>query len=245
MPYMKKILLICLSAVAVVFSTFAESADYRLNVQDFTELKVSDNISVVYQSEPDSAGWVRFTCDPSIASKLMFNNNKSRLTIQLSTEEPTVEGSPVVYVSSSVLTKAENSGDSVLVLRNPADINSLKIRVIGNGMIIAENVHASSVDAGITTGCGRIDISGKVKKAKLHNVGTGPIHAYDLESEQTKCIILGTGPIECTVTELLSIYGAGSGTVYYKGSPEVKRRSIGVKTVHADSDSISVQTPVK
>ena len=75
-----------------IFATFvmgflsamaSEPADYKLEVQDFTELKVTDNINVDYHCSADSAGWAFFTCPPEMATMLLFSNDKSCLHIQV------------------------------------------------------------------------------------------------------------------------------------------------------------------
>ena len=81
----------------------AETADYKLEVQDFSELKVTDNINVVYHCSSDSAGWVYFTCDPEVSSKLLFSNDKACLHIQVAADEVSLDKLPVVHVYSSAL----------------------------------------------------------------------------------------------------------------------------------------------
>ena len=214
-----------------------EKAEYRLNVQDFTELKVSDAINVDYHCSADSAGWAYFTTTPEMAQNLLFSNNKACLTIQLS---PELAGQsvelPTIHVYSSVLAKAENSADSTLRILSNLPQPSFKARVIGNGTLIVRYVRATNVDASIATGCGHLVIAeGTAARVKLTNVGTGPLEAGGLEAQRVKVMAFGTGSIDCTATEAMTVYGAGSGTVHYAGHPEkVTNRAIGVKLVAID-----------
>jgi len=228
---MKKYILPIILCFVSASYTFAEPADYKLEVKDFAKLKVTDNINVEYICSSDSAGWVYFTCDPSISSRLIFSNNKSCLHIQVSSDDEILTGLPTLRVYSSYLTKAENDSDSTLRVLSNAPVPNFKCRVVGNGTIIVNNVDANSVEAAITTGKGHIVIvNGKSQKAKLTNVGTGPIEAGALKARNVKVTLFGTGDIDCTATESISIYGAGSGKVYYGGNPEkVSNRSLGVK----------------
>ena len=203
-------------------------ADYKLNVQDFSELVVDNDLSVDYFCSPDSAGWAVFTCLPQKAEMIMFNNNKSCLRIQLDTESKNVGDMPKIKVYSSTLSKVVNSGDSIVRVFSPAAVTQLKSHLIGNGILELFDVHVSNMEAGITTGKCTIRISGKAQKAKLHNVGTGLIDAKGLVASQVKCILMG-GHIECNAGDNLTISGAG-GNVKYHGTPKkLSNRSLGAK----------------
>lgn len=211
----------------------SEPADYRLEVQDFNSLKVSDAINVDYHCSADSAGWVYFTATPEMASNLLFTNNKATLTMQLADQRPELGPVPTIHVYSSVLTKVENSSDSTVRVLSNVPLSSFKATVIGNGTLIVRYVRATSVDASIKTGCGHLVITnGTAARAKLSNVGTGPLEAGGLKAQRVKVMAFGTGPVDCYASESLTVYGAGSGTVHYAGAPEkVSNRSLGVKLV--------------
>ena len=226
---MKKIFFAIASAIICVSASFA--APYALNMKDFTELKVVDGINVIHKCMPDSAGCVTFETSESIAPKILFSNNKNQLKIELSTDGETIKGLPTVHVYSSFLAKAENSGDSTITVITPAPASQLKLRVIGNGTIIAKDIHATQAEGKIDSGKGHVVMTGKVQNVKLSNTGTGRIEAGNLQAETGKCSILGTGPIDCSVSDELTIVGLGSGTVYVKGKPKIKNRTIGVKVV--------------
>ncbi|MDO4319285.1 MAG: DUF2807 domain-containing protein [Bacteroidales bacterium] len=232
-----KYITIAAMIIAGAFAAVAgEPATYRLEVQDFKELKVTDAINVDYVCSPDSAGWVEFECEPEMASSLLLTNNKSCLHIQVATEMLDGRSLPTVRVYSSSLTKVENLADSTVRVLSNVPVTSFKARIVGNGTLVVRDVEAISVDAGIATGKGHLVISnGKAAKAKLSNVGTGPLEAGGMAVDRLKVMALGTGPVDCWALETLSLYGAGSCTVYYRGQPEkITNRSIGVKLVHVD-----------
>lgn len=230
------------ASIALILAVFVKAEDaalYRLNVQDFTELKVSDGVNVEYHNSTDSAGWAYFTCTPSIAHRLLFTNNKSQLHIQVDRYDGFKEPLPTIHVHSQLLTKVENSSDSTIVLSALSPVKSFKASIIGNGTLVINGVEATSFEASINTGRGHIVATGKSARAKYTSVGTGPIEAGTLEAGKVKILLLGTGNIDCFATESLNIYGAGSGTVYFSGEPaKVTNRSLGVKSVNLNmSDS--------
>ncbi|MBD5233301.1 MAG: hypothetical protein HDS65_03885 [Bacteroidales bacterium] len=208
----------------------AESTTHKVHVQDFADLTVVDGVNVEYHCDADRAGWAEFTCDDEIASHLIFTTNADKLTIQTDAIETPVEGVPTVKVYSVHLHRCENSGDSLLVVNLGEHADKFKVKQIGNGATIVNGLDVDNLDSSVATGRGSITLHGNAAKASISNVGSGPIDASDLAAEQIKCFLFGTGDVKCAPAETLKIFGAGSGSVFYKGTPEkVSNRSIGLK----------------
>ena len=55
------------------------------------------------------------------------------------------------------------------------------------------------------------------------------IQADDLRAQNVSINCSGTGSVGVWGVEKLSIFGMGSTSVYYKGHPEIKNRSVGPK----------------
>ncbi len=231
-----------LSALFIACSAYAanaQSAPYKLDVGDFSELKVPDGINVEYRCSTDSAGWAYFECDPKIAQMLIFTNKKNSLKIQVAADGAKVTDLPTVYVYSLTLQKVENSGDSTVKVVRTLPVREFKGSVIGNGTLIISDLKTHQADLAIRTGNGHLVANGKTREANLRNVGTGKLEASGLQSEVTKCNIVGTGPIDCNASVALSVTGAGSGKVYYGGTPsKITNRSIGVKAISVDTKQV-------
>lgn len=241
---MKRLLnIIMMTLAAVPAALLAQPTDYKINVQDFNELIVVDGVNVYYHHSVDSTGYACFTCEPTQVSHIIFENKGGLLSIQSDADEAAVKGLPDVHVYSATLTKATNSGDSLLCVVNPAPVSSFKASQIGNGAMKVLNIEAGKIEAGNMTGHGHLSISGKADKAVLKNVGTGPVDAVKLESADIKCYMLGTGNIECSPSGTLRIFGAGTGKVLYHATPQkIQNRSIGVVIVNANQPEESEQT---
>lgn len=219
-----------LLAGALMMYAADNSADYKLKVENFTELVVVDGVRVEYHCNADSAGWARFSCPPELASKIQFTNNAERLTVRSAAEEVVISGLPKVTVYSHGLHKVENSGDSIVevFMSQPAD--EFKALQIGNGILKIHNLDAGALDVGVTAGKGSVAVDGKAKKAKISNVSAGPVDASRLEVVNVNCVVFGSGCIDCSPSESLRVYGAGSGKVYYHSVPsKIINRGIGVK----------------
>ncbi len=227
-----RILIFLISVVSMFSAVKAQNADYKLNVQNFCELTVVDGINVDYYCRPDSAGWVIFSCEPGLASRIMFDNRAEHLTVQTDADESPIEGVPLLKVYSASLRKIENSGDSTVRAFVGVPVKQFKARQIGNGSLEVHGLDAGIVDAGVTAGCGSLHLDGKAVKATIRNVGTGPIDASDLHSSEVRCFIFGTGDVDCRPKDKLRVFGAGSGIVYYHDTPaKITNRGIGVKAL--------------
>jgi hypothetical protein len=211
---------------------------YEIDVKDFYDLKVIENIKVDYKCNADSAGLATFTTTSDLASVLMFSNNKNRLDIQTSTSGVSYDNLPRITVYSRFLNSVENDGDSLVRVLTLNPTAAFKARQVGNGSIVVYGINSTSVDASLDTGNGTITLYGTANSAKFNLVGTGSIQAEDFKAENIKCSLLGTGFIGCDPTSTLTIVGASSGKVYYKGSPSIKNRSIGVKIIPITNDSV-------
>lgn len=204
---------------------------YELKVNEFHELKVVDAIRVVYSSSADSAGMAVFTCPSEQASALIFNNKNGKLSMQISTESVGSKDLPVVYVYSSYLNKIENSGDSLVKAVKIADCPKFTATLIGNGRLSVPEVTATEVNAAMQTGNGALVVGGKCQRANIKFMGTGVIQADELDAVDVSVKAGGTGSIGVWAEKSLSVSGVGSTKVYYKGNPEIKNRTVGVKTL--------------
>lgn len=204
---------------------------YKLKVGEFSQLTVIAPLNVDYICSPDSAGMAVFTCDPSVASALMFNVNGSKLTVRTMADEntPSPDRLPRIKVYSRFLTRAENQGDSTLRVLSVAGTPKFEGIVEGNGTLVVRDIHATDLKLTDRLGHGMIVASGKCDNLKASLTGTGVIQADDVEANVVSVNAKGTGSVGVWAVEKLSVTGLGSTSVYYKGNPEIKTRSLGIK----------------
>ncbi|MCM1029411.1 MAG: DUF2807 domain-containing protein [Pseudoflavonifractor sp.] len=221
-----------LALMLSALNAFAGSpSKYDLKVNDFTELKIVDDINVIYRCSADSAGHVTFTALPDQASAFIFQPDGNKIELQLAPEAVSSAPSlPIVTIYSTFLTRAENNGSGRLVIESVAPAPKLQLVLVGNGRIMARNLSHPTIDASIRTGNGEIVLGGKSELVKLSSLGSGTIQADELIAREAKCRITGTGSIGVNASDALTISGLGSGTVYYLGKPTIKNRTVGVKT---------------
>ena len=98
--------------------------------------------------------------------------------------------------------------------------NSLKTSVAGSGDIHIKNITATDVEASIA-GSGTIVLSGTAQDASYSISGSGDLFAEGLEAQKVNTSIAGSGDIKCFATKFLKVRTSGSGSVGYKGEPQL------------------------
>lgn len=223
----RRIIFIFAVLAAAIIARAQETNHYRLDVKDFTQLKVTDGINVDYCCNPDSAGMAVFDATDEMSQLIIFDARKDKLTIQLSTRENIPRGLPTVRVYSRYLAEVENDGDSLLRVLTIAPGPKLKVKLLGNGRISVRDLQFNTLTASMYAGNGTITLAGTVQNATYNLFGKGSITADMVAANVVKCHI-SAGTIGCNAAETLTVIGAG-GRVFYSGNPTIKNKALGVK----------------
>lgn len=100
------------------------------------------------------------------------------------------------------------------------DCQSLKASIAGSGDIELANVTVQEVEASIS-GSGELTLNGIGEEGSYSVAGSGEINASDFKVKGLSVSISGSGDVECFATDFLKIRTSGSGSVGYKGSPQL------------------------
>lgn len=237
---MKKMLMLVTLLMSVFVIKAQEKQSFVLNVGDFTQLSVIDNINVVYECNSDSTGYAKFTAVTDMANQMIFSNNKKgKLSISVGTDSVYNANLPTIVVYSSFLQSAENFGDSTLHVKSIAPAHDVRFKLVDNGSIVIDKVEAVDLTVEILTGKGLISVGGKCTDLSVKNTGKGTIKAENLLAENVNCRIVGTGKVYCNVNGgSLMLKGTGTGKLYYKGKPSsIKQRQLGtLKAINIEED---------
>jgi hypothetical protein len=234
---MKNLLTILIALVVATGTINSQSQQYKVQVNDFTRLKVAGSVNVDYRQSADSAGYAVFTAPAEQVSMMVFTPKKEQLTVDFSPLEgySTPTGLPTITVYSNGLTSIENNGDSLVRVMKLAPVAELKAKVSGNGTLSLHDIKATKLSATLQLGYGNIVITGEAPYADFALIGTGSIQALGLTTTTVKCTMAGTGYIECAPAQDLTIKGAGSGKVYYNGNPLINDKwMLGGKIIKLD-----------
>lgn len=105
---------------------------------------------------------------------------------------------------------------------NASDIacNNLKVSVAGSGDMVMKSVTAQNTEASVA-GSGTVTLTGTTDTANYSVAGSGDLFTSDLQAKRVSASVAGSGDIKCYATEFLKVRTSGSGSVGYKGNPEL------------------------
>ncbi len=209
--------------ISLTASAIEKLTEYTSYYGPFERIEISDNVNVIYQCMPDSAGYMRFRGLSRFGNAFIVSNNKGKLKIQVNTEDVNDPELPTVFVYSNFLSEIKNSSDKTVTVLSIAPCPNLQVKQIGNGAVTVNGVNSDRVKAAIETGNGQIVLSGKTTDANLIMVGTGTIQADLLQAEVVKCKVMGSGTVGCWAESMLNVRGLGATKIFYRGDPIVKK----------------------
>ena len=96
----------------------------------------------------------------------------------------------------------------------------LKISVAGSGDLKIENAQATSVNASVA-GSGTVKISGNADNADYSVAGSGDLLTSDFKVQRISASVAGSGEIKCYAVDFLKARVSGSGSIGYKGDPQL------------------------
>lgn len=122
-----------------------------------------------------------------------------------------------IQCSQGFTANVAGSGDIECKQLKAADMD---ISVAGSGDLKIENALVTSVNASVA-GSGTVKISGSADKANYSVAGSGDLYANDFKVQNISASVAGSGDIKCHAVEHLKARVSGSGTIGYKGDPEL------------------------
>lgn len=122
-----------------------------------------------------------------------------------------------IQCSQGFTANVAGSGDIECKQLKAADMD---ISVAGSGDLKIENALVTSANASVA-GSGTVKISGSADKANYSVAGSGDLYASDFKVQDISASVAGSGDIKCHAVEHLKARVSGSGTIGYKGNPEL------------------------
>lgn len=215
--------------------------EFTLPLGQFSKISVDDAVNVVYVGGDGSPSRITYEGDQKYARAFIITHKGNKLRIQVETMYVGDPELPTLYVYSDFLESASLSAESTLTLKSVAPGSKLDLSVMGNGSLIADNIRVTKASAAIKSGNGTISVSGNCQTARFSMLGNGTIQADRLEAASVSCKIFGNGSIGCWAVNDMSVSGIGNTKIYYKGTPEIKKKG-GGKLFPLDWDSKDAPT---
>lgn len=113
----------------------------------------------------------------------------------------------------SIAGSGDVEGDNVIC-------SNLKVSVAGSGDMKLERLTADFTKASIA-GSGTVVLKGSTQEAEYSVAGSGDLFASDFVAKRASASVSGSGDIKCHATDFLKVRTSGSGSVGYKGNPEL------------------------
>jgi hypothetical protein len=169
---------------------------------DFSAVILNGDADLII-TPADSTG-IRIEADSTIIKKVSTTIKDNVLTIDYKKEKHSSK--PVkIFVSIIQIDRLECNGTVTLTTTEPLDSDSLVCKI---------------------SGAGKYSLLGKAKKEYVEISGAAEVHGFDLKTKNCIVKISGSGKVETSVSDTLSVTISGVGNVAYKGKPVIAHKQI-------------------
>lgn len=148
-----------------------------------------------------------------------------KLTGNIQTDDMnlSIAGSGDIYgesISSTGGFKVSIAGSGDTEMKNIQCAN-MSLSIAGSGDMQIDNAVTSGTTDVAIAGSGTVKLNGSTQEAELKISGSGDLYASGYQAKRVSASVSGSGNIECYATEFLKARTSGSGSVGYKGNPEL------------------------
>ena len=198
----------------------------EIPIEDYDEIQIEgENIDLKYMQSGD-APYLKVETDQNIMDMLEISSDSKELVVRPQNRHIGIRPTRfVVITNSTALKEFAIAGGGHCDLGKGLTGEKLEIKFAGGGVIKADSIAITRLDCEIA-GSGTVSLSGKTEKMNIKSAGSSKIKAFGLETEELTCKAAGSTHIEITANKAISTKIAGSGTIRYKGNPNIKEKSI-------------------
>ncbi len=133
--------------------------------------------------------------------------------------QPKSSGTVKIYITARTLTSITARGSVEISSENPWKVSALNILLTGSSLINLP-MNANSFSAQIS-GSSTLKTSGSAQTQNIAITGSGEYSADNLKSDSATIILSGAGTASVFVKKTMEVTIYGSGSVEYKGSPQI------------------------
>lgn len=198
----------------------------EIQIEDYDEIEIrGENIDLRY-TQSGGTPYLKIETDRNILELLEIKSDNKELVIRPQNKHIGINPTRfIVTTNSTALKELEMAGGGNCDLGEGLTGYKLDIKTAGDGTIKAEAIAIARLDCEIAGSC-TLHLSGKTEKMQIKSAGSSTVKAFDLETEELNCKAAGSTHIEITANQSISTKIAGSGTIRYKGNPNIKEKSI-------------------
>lgn len=198
----------------------------EISIKDYIGLHIGgENIDLTYIQSNDPPH-LKIETDRNIMDILKAEVNDNVLVIRPRKKHTWINPTRfVVTTNSTALRDIKMAGGGKCNLGKGLTNDRLGISLAGGGTIKADSITVNRLKCEIA-GSGKINLSGKAENMDIKSAGSCRIKAFDLQTDNLTCKTAGSCEIEITANKEISAKIAGSGEIRYKGSPNIRGKSI-------------------
>ncbi len=199
-------------------------------VSGFNSVRVVGGMDVVLAS--GSSNSVKVEADENLLPYILTDVEGSTLVVRPKQGYSLNSSQIKVYATVPALEGVAISGSGTVTSgAQLASTNKVDVHVSGSGDVKLE-LDAPAVSTKID-GSGNIIIGGRTRDLESAISGSGETHCFNLQSENSKVSIAGSGSAEVFASKSLDVHISGSGDVAYKGTPTVNQHIAGSGSVRS------------
>jgi translation initiation factor 1 (eIF-1/SUI1) len=227
------------------FVSLAQNREER-KVAPFDKVELSGSVDVIL--ERGNAEAVRIETQNLDPGKVVTEVQDGTLKVYLEkgTEREYKNIRTKVYVTYRSLSEIDKSGSGNLTVLSDLSAPHFTFKSGGSGNVACKgtiqadqisfqgsgsgNMEVASLQTDLLnlslSGSGNIEVSsGRAKNANLEFSGSGNIDGFGLSTEVCRVKQSGSGNLNISASETLEVMMNGSGSIHYKGSPNVRKIS--------------------
>lgn len=205
----------------------------EFSAADFTGI-ISYGDFDVYIDQNDSDYFeVSVDADENFMPYVDVVRNNGRLELKTINDRCFKNGDPVVVHIKMPEVLYVNLAGSGTITANCNGYHNATQTVLhsGSGIIDMYGIYTDYLTTSLT-GSGDIVLDGSTINHDILLSGSGKIKAYNLDSNQCKVDLPGSGYVQVFVYDFLNVDISGSGSVYYQGSPDINYRITGSGSIY-------------
>lgn len=189
--------------------------------KDFTKVELSGSMSaeIIYGTQFE----IKISADENLYEYLSVD--KIRNTLKIRTKNKAVIKELTEYkvtITMPVIHECIGYGGCTVVINHFDDPNGTLVLSHSGSASFNVNSLYKSIEAA-QYGTGNFLFTGKTETLKYSSSGTASLYALELEAENVYLSWAGAGYAEVYATEKLDIDISGSGSIKYRGKPDIER----------------------
>ena len=193
----------------------------QIKVSDFDQIAVSGSLDVTYTQQSGKPKVEIYTSD-NIVDLLDIYVKNGKLNLGFKKNVKVSYNKLEIRVTSEDLNAVNVAGSGDFKFTNGLKTDQLKMNVAGSGDITASNIQCSQEFTANVAGSGDIECKQlKAADMDISVAGSGDLKIENALVTSANASVAGSGDIKCYAVEHLKARVSGSGTIGYKGNPEL------------------------